>query len=685
MIHLTDRPDGNGNGNHEPILASQIQQVSELRTAASVLLQRMQFLRQAGLTFNGTRDVWGVLGYPEVISTRAYVEKYLRGGVASRIIDALPNATWRGSVEVLEDRDPHQDTEFEKAWRDLDTRLQIQARLLRVDKLSQISHYACLLIGANGDLREELPKGKSEQILYLASYLGGGGPYTSTSMIHRPGIADEADITIYEYETDIASPRFGLPRSYQLRRAEISGATTGEQRVVHWSRVIHVADGCLFDEVMGLPALERVWNLLEDLEKVTGGGAEAFWLRANQGLHLNVSKDLELPDAKFAVESLKEQADEYRHQLTRWLRTRGVEVNTLGSDVANFTGPADAILTQIAGAKAIPKRILTGSEMGELASSQDRDNWKDQVNGRQTQYAGPYIVRPLVDRLIKYGYLPSPKKGPQEYEVVWPHIEVLTEEEKGKIANQMASVNSTYGDVVFTDAEIRDRAYGLEPLTDKQKEEARPEQPEPPADQVPDELVAAQDRKFSSTEVRLPPTMADPILAFGQSIPDSELAEDGREAVPHVTVKYGLHTQSADDVMAILDSEPLTLTLGKTASFHADAYDVLYVEVSSVGLKQLNKRISRMLDVTDTHPKYVPHATIAYLKKGMADRYVGLDLFDGISEKVNELVFSPVDGNIVTMPLAPTSEELEEIERVLEDALENGNNDVLQRILGFVP
>ena len=94
--------------------------------------------------------------------------------------------------------------------------------------------------------------------------------------------------------------------------------------------------------------------------------------------------------------------------------------------MANFSNPADAILTQIAGSKAIPKRILTGSEMGELASSQDRDNWKDQINGRQTGYAGPYIVRPLVDRLIKYGYLPTPKKGPREYEVRCPQIQVLT-------------------------------------------------------------------------------------------------------------------------------------------------------------------------------------------------------------------------------------------------------------------
>ena len=162
-----------------------------------------------------------------------------------------------------------------------------------------------------------------------------------------------------------------------------------------------------------------------------------------------------------------------------------MNVQPLGSDVANFQSPADAILTQIAGARGIPKRILTGSEMGELASSQDRDNWKDQVNGRQTQYAGPYIVRPLVDRLLLYGYLPPPKAEGQ-YEVVWPHIEVMTETEKGQIAQQMAAVNQAMGMPVFISAEIRDHAYKWEPLTDKQiddeialKEKATPKPPEP--------------------------------------------------------------------------------------------------------------------------------------------------------------------------------------------------------------
>jgi hypothetical protein len=216
--------------------------------------------------------------------------------------------------------------------------------------------------------------------------------------------------------------------------------------------------------VYGAPALERCWNLLDDLDKVTGGGAEAFWLRANQGMNINVDKDAVLgPDA---IAALKEEVEDYKNNISRVMKTRGAEVKTLGSDTANFANPADAILTQIAGATSMPKRILTGSEMGELASSQDRDNWKDQINGRQTQYAGPYVVCRLVDRLIDYGYLPKPK----QYTVVWPHIEVLTEQEKSAGAVAWANANRTQGSIVFTPSEIRDKWYGLVPLTPEQEQ-----------------------------------------------------------------------------------------------------------------------------------------------------------------------------------------------------------------------
>lgn len=462
-------PETNGNGLvHLDELRdlSAVSQAAEIRAAASVVLDRMQFLNRAGITFKGKRDLYQVLGYERNLTYKEMRDRYLRGGVAGRIVDAFPNATWRGEMWLEEDENPEKETTFEKAWSDLEKRLQVIAKLRRVDVLSGLSTYAVLLIGAPGNLEEELPRGKgNSRLLYLSAFSGGGGPYGDAN---ARAMAQDADCTIETFDDDVKSERFGLPMTYRLKRTSL--ATPMLQRAVHWSRIIHVAESCLFDEVYGQPRLQRVWNLLDDLDKVTGGGAEAFWLRANQGIQLNVDKQMQLSEANKSVADLKQQAEEYSNGMTRWLRTRGVDINTLGSDVANLGDPADTILTQIAGALSIPKRVLTGSEMGELASSQDRDNWKDQINGRQASHAGPYIVRQLVNRLIDYGYLPTPSKGPMEYEVKWPHIEVLTEQEKAEGAARWAQTNATMGMTVFTEEEIRDHWYGMQPAEESDQE-----------------------------------------------------------------------------------------------------------------------------------------------------------------------------------------------------------------------
>jgi hypothetical protein len=65
---------------------------------------------------------------------------------------------------------------------------------------------------------------------------------------------------------------------------------------------------------------------------------------------------------------------------------------------------------------------------------------------------------------MAYGYLPT-----EEYEVKWPHIEVLGEKEKVEGAKGWAAVNHTQGEVVYTVEEIRDHWSGLKPLSAEQK------------------------------------------------------------------------------------------------------------------------------------------------------------------------------------------------------------------------
>ena len=792
---------------------------------ADILLARSTFFRQAGITFNGARDEYAVLGYDRLITNGQYRAEYLRGGLAGRVVDVMPDACWRGDppMELIEDEDPDVDTPFEKAWQDFDTKMQACSKLHRLDKLSRLSQFACLLLGAKGELETELPRADKRGLLYLMPFSGGGGPDNGTNQFNNRIAYDFGDCSIFEYDTDPQSERFGLPKSYQLKRTTIASPAFG--RPVHWSRIIHAAEGVLDDDVYGLPALERIWNLLIDLRKVTGGGAEAFWLRANQGLHLDIDKDMGLADAKDTVASLKEQAEAYKHQLTRFLRTRGVTVETLGSDVANFSNPADTIITQIAGAKAIPKRILTGSEMGELASSQDRDNWRDQVIGRQQQHCAPNLARNLADRLITYGYLPEPQKGPLAYQVSWKHSQVMTEAELVAGAQGWADVNQKMGLPVFTADEVREKWAGKPPLTDDQKKqmiadkEAATPAPPPPAPgaepAVPQDARAAEDAEmvrvlaaaidagntevveriiglgdipghefhgnqhtsaaaahetaahahetaavgnmsssaaekatkdaskasdkaasgtayvkrpdglrehnketsagkaihaayqaresekrseaargpqaaksalesrvkyhqeasghhraqaeehrrasmrsaqsgphtYGTTQVQLPPDLAEKLFAIGYSIPTADLYEQegGRETDAHITVCYGLQ-ETVDEgklhaVLARLEIRYAAAVFGKTAVFETPDYDVVYVTVDSPDLERLNNAIDAGLPVrVADYPKYVPHATVAYVKAGRGQAYAGLKDMDGATFKFDSVVMVTADG-----------------------------------------
>lgn len=174
----------------------------------------------------------------------------------------------------------------------------------------------------------------------------------------------------------------------------------------------------------------------------------------------------------------------------------------------------------------------------------------------------------------------------------------------------------------------------------------------------------AEVHKFSSTQVDLPEEIAHHLVAFGKTIPDSDLnpeegasyggssSADGREKEAHVTVKYGIHGVDPEPVAESLAGEsPVLLKLGKTALFKSPEQEVLIVEILSPDLHRLNGKIEKSGPFTDTHPGYKPHATIAYLKPGKGKKYEGLQKFEGMEATIPSVTFSGKDGNKTEIPL----------------------------------
>lgn len=431
------------------------------RAAISSMLGRQLFAEKAGITYNGKRDLFKALGYKKHLTAKDFRDRFNRNGVANRIVKAMPDATWRGGFELIEDEDPTTETAFETAWNAFNERLKVNTKLRQGDILSGIGQFGVLVIGAPGETIEPLLSCKAEDITYMMAY-------------------SQEEVSVFKWDLDQKSNRYGQPELYTIAR--ILAPTLGNvnanvslSKQVHWTRIVHLADGLLDDLCFGEPRLEAVWNDIDDLEKVKGGGAEAYWRRADGGTQFDLDPELELegeeddsPDTSTPTPSgttsgMKKQIEEMEHGLRRYILTRGVKVNRMGSDVAGIKDPIDTIFMVISAATGIPKRVLSGTEEAKQAGMADRSNWDDRVSARRDDYAGPMVVRPLVDRLIGLGALPAPKV---KYQIRWSDIRTMDDMQRAEIAAEWAALNRPNGPLVVMPDEIRERILQLGPLAE---------------------------------------------------------------------------------------------------------------------------------------------------------------------------------------------------------------------------
>jgi 2'-5' RNA ligase len=146
--------------------------------------------------------------------------------------------------------------------------------------------------------------------------------------------------------------------------------------------------------------------------------------------------------------------------------------------------------------------------------------------------------------------------------------------------------------------------------------------------------------------MEFPDEIAEEIRAWGrENIPSGILAADGRETDIHVTVKYGIHIVDFTVVREIFnDVKPIEVKLGKITLFDtADDFDVIKIDMQSPELNRLNNIVSKNFEVTDTHPVYHPHCTLAYVKKGCGAPYNGNTAFEGRKVVLDSVLFSGKD------------------------------------------
>ena len=378
---------------------------------------RQQLTRMAGQHFGGERDLYEVMGYPRDISPDDYFNTYKRQDIAGRIIDIYPEATWR-EEPIIEGSNQLSDS-----LTDVNNRLQLWQKMQRLDRLMNLGHYGVLLLGLDGAEPLDSPAlGTDYNLIYLQPH-------------------SERTARITQWCSDATDKRFGMPEMYSVTTGpDWVGSGGGQSTIsVHHSRVIHVAEGALEHESIGIPRLERGFNRLMDTDKLLGGSAEMYWQNVAMIMAFIADKDTTWdPEDKV---DMREQIDDMQNKLSRVLRLRGVDVKNIAPGLQGAS-PKDHVETQkdfICAAYAIPKRVLFGNEQGELGSSQDVNSWQGRVSERRQQLATPAFVKPFIDKGLSLGFLEG-----DLIDVTWPDSDTLGEKGRAEVALLTAQAINAY-------------------------------------------------------------------------------------------------------------------------------------------------------------------------------------------------------------------------------------------------
>lgn len=400
----------------------------------SEILSRSGLARRLGYQYGDKRNVYKALGYPDEkdLDFEYFYNKYDRQDIANAIINRPVEATWKGTLTILEVGKNEKESVLNEKWKELDKAFGIKKRLNKVDKLCELGRYSLLVLGLD-DVKssEDFKKpvaGGNRKLLYVKQVA-------------------ESEGQIEKWDNNPQSPRYGMPTLYKIKSGTVqtTGPSTSvvqefQDIVIHHTRVLHLVTSNLTSEIFGVSKLKPVVNRLVDLEKLLGGDAEMFWRGARPGYTATAKEDYELGDDEEGA--LMETLDKYEHDLRRFIVTKGIDINALESQISDPLNHIDAQLQAISSQTGIPKRILIGSERGELSSSQDADQWKDLIQTRQLEHAEPTVLRPLIDTLMKYGILPKIDK----YNVYWPDIYAPSIKDKADIGKSRADALRSYAE-----------------------------------------------------------------------------------------------------------------------------------------------------------------------------------------------------------------------------------------------
>jgi hypothetical protein len=437
----------------DPKLESLMGKVNQLRVLSSVSRLNLGAGGLQGQGFNGDRDLYNSVGWIENPTMSTYISYYERS-IGKAVVNKKPDYTWNGAIKL---KSPDKDSKLPEAWRKLEQEFGLTDIFNKADKLAGILQYSVIMLGLS-DENADKPE------MDVVGFDIEGEPINRDLQLNFVKVFRQDHATVQKIHGNVGSPLFGKPAIYSIDVINSSTTNQGLQPgssaagatnptiispvdpdgkpvtnnvKVSSTRVIHVAENLLEGDIYGTPRQEACLNNIQDLEKVHGGSAEMFWRGALPGWAFSIDADAEYDEDD--INSMDQEIDNMLLGLQRSLKLQGITPTSLAPQVSDPRPHSDVQLKTISAITNIPMRILIGSESGELASSEDADNWDSEIKSRRDTDCERWL-RDFINKCMAFGILPQEV----EYQIIWPPVNAQNEELRAKVALNLSLALKNY-------------------------------------------------------------------------------------------------------------------------------------------------------------------------------------------------------------------------------------------------
>ncbi len=161
---------------------------------------------------------------------------------------------------------------------------------------------------------------------------------------------------------------------------------------------------------------------------------------------------------------------------------------------------------------------------------------------------------------------------------------------------------------------------------------------------------------------------------------EGDWVENGLQKLLHITILFGIDNKYKDEMKEIVSKyKDIKVTAEKIHYFDKDKYSVAVIECKSDDLTNLFKELEENIPNENTYDEFIPHITIAYIKKGER-----LDVdFTPVEFTINKIEMTNTDGDLIK--LNNKQIKAERIESLLSDDKDLKTGDLVLVISNTSP